>query len=123
MSLPAMRTTPALGAVKPPMMFSVVVFPQPDGPSRQKNSPSRMSRSRGCKATASPKFLVTPRSSIAFARSPVSAAGVARSSSTGKLVNVYRPSSVCTRLDRLDEGNHVVAVGESRIGDVCATDR
>ena len=123
MSFPAMRTTPADGATNPPMMFSVVVLPQPDGPSRQKNSPSRMSRSRGCNATASPKLLLTPRSSIALARSAASAAGAARSSFIGKLVNADRPPSASARLDRLDERNHAIAVVKSWIGDVGAANR
>ena len=32
---------PAVGSSKPPIMRSVVVLPQPDGPSSEKNSPSR----------------------------------------------------------------------------------
>ena len=36
--------------MKPPIRFSVVVLPQPEGPSRQKNSPSAISRSVGFSA-------------------------------------------------------------------------
>jgi hypothetical protein len=32
-----------LGCSKPPIIRSVVVLPQPDGPSIEKNSPDRMS--------------------------------------------------------------------------------
>src|SRR3954467_1264558 len=125
MSSPAMRTTPEVGAVKPPMMFNVVVLPHPEGPSRQKNSPSRISRSRGCNATMSAKVLVTPRSSMALPRLLVSAtaAGVERSSSTGKLVNAHRPSGASARLDRLDKRNHAIAVGKSGKRDVGTADR
>ncbi len=41
----------ASALTKPPIRFSVVVLPQPDGPSRQKNSPSAISRSVGCSAS------------------------------------------------------------------------
>src|SRR5947199_6990804 len=40
-------------------MRSVVVFPQPDGPRRLKNSPSAMSRDRSSTAGTSPKNLET----------------------------------------------------------------
>ena len=39
------RICPVVGPTKPPIRLSVVVLPQPDGPSRQKNSPSAISRS------------------------------------------------------------------------------
>jgi len=37
-----MRIAPLLGWSKPAIMRSSVVFPQPDGPSSEKNSPSRI---------------------------------------------------------------------------------
>src|SRR6201989_951146 len=37
-SLPYRRICPSVGSSKPPIMRSVVVFPQPDGPSRETNS-------------------------------------------------------------------------------------
>ncbi|MNI06014.1 hypothetical protein D3C73_589820 [compost metagenome] len=42
----AIRISPPVGVSSPAIMFSVVVLPQPDGPSSTTNSPSRMSRSR-----------------------------------------------------------------------------
>ena len=48
---PSIRISPPESSTKPPIRFSVVVLPQPDGPSRQKNSPSLISRSVGCSAT------------------------------------------------------------------------
>ena len=42
MSLPSKITCPASGVSKPPMMRSIVVFPQPDGPSSVTNSRRRM---------------------------------------------------------------------------------
>src|SRR5262245_16095687 len=41
---PSMRTSPRVGAMKPAMMFRMVDLPQPDGPSRHTNSPSRTDR-------------------------------------------------------------------------------
>src|SRR6202050_1715789 len=37
------HTSPEVGDSKPAIMRSVVVFPQPDGPSSEKNSPRRIS--------------------------------------------------------------------------------
>ena len=39
---PSMRISPALGSSKPAIMRSVVVLPQPDGPTSTTNSPSSM---------------------------------------------------------------------------------
>src|SRR5215468_24886 len=41
--VPAIVTEPAVGCARPPMMLSSVLLPQPDGPSRQTNSPLRIS--------------------------------------------------------------------------------
>ena len=41
-SWPASRTRPAVGSMKPATMRKVVVLPQPEGPSRTRNSPSAM---------------------------------------------------------------------------------
>ncbi len=53
---------PDVGSSKPPIMRRVVVLPQPDGPSSEKNSPSRTSRSMWSTATTSPNFLTTSTS-------------------------------------------------------------
>src|SRR2546421_2220177 len=52
--MPASSTWPASGRSKPAMTRSVVVFPDPDGPSMVKNSPAAMSRSTPSTATTSP---------------------------------------------------------------------
>ena len=39
-SRPPRYTVPYVGSSKPPIMRSVVVLPQPEGPSIEKNSPS-----------------------------------------------------------------------------------
>ena len=47
--------------MKPAIIRSVVVLPQPDGPSSEKNSPRAMSRSSASTTVSSPKTLVSPR--------------------------------------------------------------
>ena len=59
-SSPASSTVPALGSSKPAIIRSVVVLPQPEGPSSVKNCPSGMSRSISRTAVKSPNFFVTP---------------------------------------------------------------
>src|SRR5580765_6315435 len=41
---PSMRTSPAVGVMKPAITFRMVDLPQPDGPSRHTNSPSPTER-------------------------------------------------------------------------------
>ena len=55
---------PAVGSSKPAIMRSIVVLPEPDGPSSEKNSPAPMSSETSSTATTEPKRLVTraPRS-------------------------------------------------------------
>ncbi len=50
MSAPSSRMRPAVGSTKPATICSVVVLPQPEGPSRQTNSPSAMERSHSATA-------------------------------------------------------------------------
>src|SRR5438876_675546 len=64
MRRPRSQIVPSVGPTKRPIRLSVVVLPQPDGPRRQKNSPSRISRSTPLSATLPPYRFVTPRSSI-----------------------------------------------------------
>ena len=51
---------PAVGCSKPAIIRRVVVLPQPDGPSRVKNSPLTISRSMSRTATKSSNCLTTP---------------------------------------------------------------
>src|SRR5215470_13443521 len=68
-SWPCSRIAPRVGSSKPAIIRMVVVLPQPDGPSREKNSPSRMSRSTPATAVITSPWawnsLTTPDSSIA----------------------------------------------------------
>ena len=50
-SAPWSRIRPSVGSSKPAIIRSVVVLPEPDGPSIEKNSPSRTSRSMPSTAT------------------------------------------------------------------------
>src|SRR5581483_6364174 len=52
------RISPPSGWRNPARSLSVVVLPQPDGPSSDTNSPSPMSRSRRSTAAAAPNFFV-----------------------------------------------------------------
>src|SRR6476659_9237402 len=63
-SSPWRRMRPSSGLSKPAIMRSVVVFPQPLGPSIEKNSPSPISSDTSSTATASPKRLLTLSSAI-----------------------------------------------------------
>ena len=56
-SSPPRNTRPAVGSSKPAIIRSTVVLPEPDGPSIEKNSPSRISRSRPSTAVTDPKRL------------------------------------------------------------------
>src|SRR5689334_1679210 len=54
MSRPRRRIRPAVGSSKPPIMRSVVVLPQPEGPSSEKNSPGRISSETPSTARTAP---------------------------------------------------------------------
>ncbi len=49
---PPMRSSPPLMSSSPAIMFSVVDFPQPEGPTRITNSPSAISRFTSLTASA-----------------------------------------------------------------------
>ena len=53
------KTTPSSGNSKPAIMRRRVVFPQPEGPKREKNSPGLITKLMSSKATKSPNFLDT----------------------------------------------------------------
>ena len=50
-SAPSSRMAPSVGVSKPAIIRSVVVLPQPDGPSSEKNSPEAMEKSASVTAT------------------------------------------------------------------------
>ena len=57
---PPRKTRPSVGSSNPPIMRSVVVLPQPDGPSIAKKAPRGIDSVRSSTAVMSPKRLVTP---------------------------------------------------------------
>ncbi len=60
-SSPPTRIVPEVGSLKPAIIRRVVVLPQPDGPSSEKNSPLAISMSRPSTTVSAPKTLVRPR--------------------------------------------------------------
>src|SRR6266571_1289667 len=62
--LPSKSMSPADGSSSPAIIRRVVVFPQPEGPSRIASSPSPTFRSRSATATIPSKLLASPLSSI-----------------------------------------------------------
>ena len=58
-SAPSSRIAPSVGASKPAIIRRVVVLPQPDGPSSEKNSPAAIVKQASSTATKSAKRLVT----------------------------------------------------------------
>src|ERR1044071_343897 len=62
-TLPPMRMSPSVGTSRPAIMRSRVVFPEPDGPRKTRNSPSSVTRSTSFTAPSVPalKTLVTAR--------------------------------------------------------------
>jgi hypothetical protein len=60
MSLPFMRTVPASACSSPARMRKVVVFPEPEGPKSEKNSPGLTSRSMPPSAVTAPWRLTMP---------------------------------------------------------------
>src|SRR5262245_3570918 len=60
-SAPSIHTSPESGWIRPAMRSSIVVLPEPDGPRRVTNSPSRISRSAPARATTGPYVLRRPR--------------------------------------------------------------
>jgi hypothetical protein len=64
-------TFPASGLSKPAIIRRRVVFPHPDGPRREKNSPLCMVRSTQCNTRKSPKDLPTPSTATSLPFNPV----------------------------------------------------
>src|SRR5215831_13667158 len=67
-SVPPIRTSPSSGCSKPAISRSDVVLPQPDGPSRDRNSPCLTFRLTAFTAVSDPNRLVTARNSTSHGR-------------------------------------------------------
>jgi hypothetical protein len=61
-STPPSSIRPSVGSSKPPIMRSVVVLPQPDGPSSARKWPRSTSSEMSSTATTSSNRFVSPRS-------------------------------------------------------------
>src|SRR5262244_1955620 len=79
MRRPPSAIDPADGASNPPMQRSVVVFPQPLGPSSEKNSPSITSNESGPIVTWGEYRLTSSRTASPTGRVPAATGGAARS--------------------------------------------
>src|SRR5215813_9149328 len=69
---PPIRISPAVGCSKPAIMRRRVVFPEPEGPRKTRNSPSRVSRFTSLTAPSSPSLntLVSLRVSTTAIKPP-----------------------------------------------------
>src|SRR3982751_3062004 len=56
--LPSSRISPSVGVSNPASIISVVVLPEPEGPSSVRNSPRSMSRSRPSTTRVSPSYVL-----------------------------------------------------------------
>src|SRR5258708_5815278 len=79
--LPAIRMSPLSGSSKPAIIRSMVVLPQPDGPSSVQNSPSPTANDASESAATSPNCLETPAQSTIVAG--VMASATARELASG----------------------------------------
>src|SRR5579864_1510734 len=71
-TFPPIRISPAVGVSRPAIMRRRVVFPEPEGPRKTRNSPSRVSRLTSLTAPSSPSLniLVRCRVSTTAIQSP-----------------------------------------------------
>src|SRR3984885_8568891 len=87
-------TVPDVGALRPAIRRSALDFPQPDGPSKDTNSPLRTSRSSGPTAVTPLSYtLVTPRRLTARPAARALASDTAMESAIAPLVQVWFLSS------------------------------
>src|SRR6478735_6912477 len=115
MSWPARVIEPDVGVSSPATIRSVVVLPQPDGPSSAKNEPFGMSRSRSVTAWNDPKAFVTPRRrSPSYAVSSAPVAGVSATCDIGPVSFVLSGLLVVERHEVERRREHLV-VGEDEL--------
>src|SRR6266571_6728624 len=88
MSRPSSRISPASGRSNPAIMRSSVVFPQPEGPSRVKNSPASIAMLTLSTAVSAPKRRVT----FLISRSAMGLRGGITGADYNKQPSVSRPT-------------------------------
>src|SRR6202521_3492201 len=99
------RISPAEGSMNPAISLSVVVLPQPEGPSRHTSKPCSIRSDTSSTAATEPKRLVKPRNSTDATRLPLWPCRMYSRSAAGKL-----------RLALLHEGPaafHIIVAGEA----------
>src|SRR6478609_10316737 len=116
MSLPASVIDPRVGVSSPATIRSVVVLPQPEGPSSAKNEPRGTSRSRSLTAVNEPNDFVTLRSRSPSNVSSLDWACSARSAGD----DIVELSFVLLGLrvgqgHEVERGGEVVVVGEDEL--------
>src|SRR5262249_33488402 len=98
-----MNTSPSLGTAKPATHDSVVVLPEPDGPSSVRNSPGRAVSVMPSTARVAPKVLTSPSMRTSAPRDGVP----------------LRPGRAIGTLQAIDEAAHV-RIGAGELGDAGA---
>src|SRR4051794_2473525 len=127
MSLPASVIVPELGSSRPATIRSVVVLPQPDGPSRAKNEPRGTSRSRSRTAWKAPKCLVSlrrarPSYDAGSAGAPASGAWASTTCDIRELSFVLGDLLFVERHERHRLREHVVVREDQRVVDEVGVD-
>src|SRR3954464_5641807 len=110
-SIPPSSIRPPSGRSKPAIRRSVVVLPEPEGPSSVKNSPRRTSRSMLSTAITPPYALRTPASRMSSSRAATAATGSAGASAAmvERLLEDVEPAAelVVGRDERREDPDHV----------------
>src|SRR3989442_9958535 len=118
---------PSSGRSKPAISRSVVVLPEPDGPSRVKNSPAGISRSTRSTATTSPYVLRMPASRTSISAAGMESAAGSDSASAGvakRFLQQVEPALEQRVVDREgDENANDVSVDTAREEDEAAVTR
>lgn len=126
MSCPSKNTLPLSGCSKPPMIRSVVVLPQPDGPRRVTNSFSDTVKYSSSRTSLSPKLLLMSSSLISSLNSffPLFCQFVLLKYSSDtfdtfcrfQLIKLFRESEA---IEYREYGLHLGACGEFDLPKIC----
>lgn len=98
MSSPPKMTFPESGEVKPPMIRSVVVFPQPLGPKSVTKEFSFTDRLRSSRTSSPPKLLLMPTRSIkavSYCYPPVKKSEIGRALTQMRVAPAFEVRKCC----------------------------
>ena len=95
--VPPISTSPRSGSIRPATIRRTVVFPDPEGPRRVKNSPSRMLSDTSSRAATSPNVFETSRSSTIVLASVFDAPSVRHGSGRDLILAHQNPRGVAHR--------------------------